>query len=478
MDWDLRRPWPFALFVLLSHTLARFLAVGAHEFLGHGTAALLLGGSPYGVYVSPGSGITYVYLPQGLPAAGTVAMLGAGIAVEVVLGVALWWWTRRSPSFGTRAFGLIAATVFIVYALVYMAAGAFDFFPGDTGSIVSVLQDPPLAYGFAVVGGLWTFLVSVLLSFEVVRLFGGPGRDLRRELLMLVLFWLVPAPLAFLPGFSGFTTLGSSPLAYVVAFTVVLTAIAALLVYTDLLPRSRAPIAKSAGPWRPIAVAAIPLLIIIPAWAGAFGVTQDIAHGLLLETPPVQAEPAWLGELAVNMEILVHANYNVTLYWRFRGTFTPTSPLEKQIAASFENRMDREFYDAVALLLSRDALNDSGWVVMESDIHPNERVWAGGREYLDARVVRFGPSILNGFGFLERNATTTVLTVSDPLRASTSAATGGWLDEVKVSWEDPLYPVQFRDCLEPDCTKSANYVRWQNPNRLSARATYEVTFRS
>ena len=121
---DFRRPWPFALFVLLAHVLSRFLGVAVHEFLGHSALAFLLGGSAYAVYVSPGSGITYVYLTEGTPVAGVVAMLAAGIAVETAVGVAIWWLTRRSPSAAWRAFGVVAATVFIVYSLVYMAAGA------------------------------------------------------------------------------------------------------------------------------------------------------------------------------------------------------------------------------------------------------------------------------------------------------------------------------------------------------------------
>src|SRR3989442_13630033 len=99
---DLRRPWPFALFVVLAHVLSRFIGVAVHELLGHATAAVLLGGSAYGVYISPGSGITYVYLPEGVPVVGVVAMLGAGIAAESAFGVPTCWFTRRSASAAGR----------------------------------------------------------------------------------------------------------------------------------------------------------------------------------------------------------------------------------------------------------------------------------------------------------------------------------------------------------------------------------------
>src|SRR2546428_5767763 len=112
-----------------------------------------------------------------------------------------------------------------------MAAGVVASPPGATGGTVRPPLPPPPAYGFFAVGGLWTFLVAVLISMDVVRMFGGPGRDLRREGLMLILFWIVPPPLAFLPGFSGFGALEGSPLLYVAVFSGVLCVVAGLLLY-------------------------------------------------------------------------------------------------------------------------------------------------------------------------------------------------------------------------------------------------------
>src|SRR3989454_351325 len=151
MDVDLRRPWPFALFVIVAHVLCRFVGVA-----------------------------------------------------------------------------------FMVSSGVYRAAGAFDFFPGDTWGIVSPLQHPPLAYGFVAVGGLWTFLVAVLISMDVVRFFGGPGRDLRREALMVILFWIVTAPPAFLPGVSGFGAPEGAPLPYVAGFSPLVCGVAGLPLYAGL----------------------------------------------------------------------------------------------------------------------------------------------------------------------------------------------------------------------------------------------------
>ena len=481
---DFRRPWPFALFVLLAHVLSRFLSVAIHEFLGHSALAFLLGGSAYAVYVSPGSGITYVYLPEGTPVAGVVAMLAAGIAVETVVGVAIWWFTRRSASVAWRAFGVVAATVFIVYSLVYMAAGAFEGFPGDTWAIVSTLRDPGLAYGFAAVGGLWTVLVGVLLSFDLLRILGGPGRDLQRESLMLILFWLVPAPLAFLPGFSAFNALEESPVLYIGAFAALLIVVPALLLYLDLLPPPRVPGPPAPLPWRSIAAVGLPLLFLVPVWVGVFGVSQPEATGLLLETPPVQVESAWLGGLAVNLEVVVHENFTVSVVWRFHGTFTPSSPLEKRIVSSFENRMDHDFYDRAALTIVGDAFNESGWIVNESDIHPSEFVWSAGVSYPNelnpagVRVVRLVPSALNGLSFLARSGRNLTVTVHDPFKFEPTTPSEGWLDAFQVTWQGRLVLVGWAASGGTAAeTRSANFIRWRPYNRLEADDTYQVEVR-
>ena len=80
----------------------------------------------------------------------------------------------------------------------------------------------------------------------------------------------------------------------------------------DLLPAPRVPAPPAPLPWRAVAAVALPLLFLIPIWVGVFGVSQPEATGLLLETPPVQVESAWLGGLAVNLEVVVHEDFNVS----------------------------------------------------------------------------------------------------------------------------------------------------------------------
>ena len=480
---DLRRPGPFALFILVAHVLCRFLGVAAHEVLGHTVVALAEGGSAYGLYVSPGSGFTYVYLPSALPVAGVVAMQAAGIAVECLLGLLVWWRTRRSPSFAWRAFGLVVASVFVVYSLLYMAAGAFDFFPGDTWGIVSAVGDPLLAVGFLVAGGVWTLLAGTFMSLGVVRLFQDGGPDLGRDSLMLILYWLVPAPLAFLPGFAASTLLGDSLPATVAMFIALAAVVLAFVVYAERLPAPPARPAKGIS-WRPIAAAALPLLFIVPVWVGVFGVTADGAKGVLLETPPIQAEGSWLGTLGVNLRVVVGNDFSVRVDWKFRGTFAPTSPLQAQVVASFENRMDHDLYDALARTYVGIAMNESDWDVLSTGIEPGETVWSQNAVYPDARVVSMAPGAYNRHTYIENvtNGTfvDTVLTVYDPYKYRPLLAGEGWLDSLQVVWGDRVFPVGFTVVggLGPTRITSANYVTWESFNGFQAPIIYRIAFRS
>ncbi len=478
---DLRRPWHFALFVLLGHVLSRILGVAAHEVLGHTAAALLLGGTAYGLYVSPGTGFTYVYLPRAVPAAGVIAMQGAGIAVEVAIGLLVWWRTRRSPSFAWRAFGLLAATVFIVYSLVYMAAGAFDFLPGDTWAIVSVLGTPVMAWGFLAVGALWTLLAGIYVSLDLVKLVRGLAPDLRRESLMLILFWLLPAPVAFLPGFAVSNLLETSVAVYVAIFAAVLVPTAALVLYADTMPRPRQRATEAPATWRPLAAMAVPVLLFVPLWVGVFGVTADTAKGVVLETPPVEAEEAWIGELAVNLEVTVHPDFSVTLKWFLRGTFQPRSPLEAQIASSYDLRMYGPFYESIARSVVGDAMNDSRWVVEGSPyILANQTVWSAGRLYPDARIVVLQPASTDRSAYLADVGNGTVrLTVHDPFKFEPTIPSQGWLDALTVRWEAPLYPIRFAASGgTAPALVSVDSVLWQSFNRYQAHETYRVDLRT
>ena len=478
---DFRRPWPFALFLLLVHVLSRILAVAAHEVLGHAAAAFLLGGTAYGLYVSPGTGFTYVYLPRSLPPPGVIAMQGAGIAVDVAIGLALWWRTRRSPSFAWRAFGLVAAVAFIVYGLVYTAAGAFDFFPGDTWAIVSVLGTPAMAWGFLAVGTVWTLLAGVFVSLDVVKLFQGPRVDLKREVTMLLLFWLVPAPVAFLPGFAASNLLGASGIVYVAVFAAVLVPTAALLMYADAMPRPPARAAEEPRPaWRPVAAMAVPILLFVPLWIGVFGLTPETATGVVLEAPPVEAEEAWIGAFAVNLEATVHADFTVSLRWLLRGTFEPRSPLEAQIASSYDTRMYAPLYESFARSIVGDAMNDSRWSVTGSYIAPNETVWSAGLRYPEARVVVLDFAGADARAFLQDlGGGLRVLTVHDPFKFEPVLPSPGWLDALEVRWDAPLYPIRYAAsggtvAYDP----SIDSVRWQPFNRYEAQETYQVYLRS
>jgi len=174
----------------------------------------------------------------------------------------------------------------------------------------------------------------------------------------------------------------------------------------------------------------------------------------------------------------------VSVVWRFHGTFTPSSPLEKRIVSSFENRMDHDFYDRAALTIVGDAFNESGWIVNESDIHPSEFVWSAGVSYPNelnpagVRVVRLAPSPLNGLSFLARSGRNLTVTVHDPFKFEPTTPSEGWLDAFQVTWQGRLVLVGWAASGGTVAeTISANFIRWRAYNRLEADETYQVTVR-
>src|SRR3990172_7176771 len=150
---DPREPLAFALLILPCVVVVRFLAVAAHEVLGHGLFSMALGGSFYAVYLSPGQGSAYVYLAA--PAYGavdwaSVAVNLAGIAVELLLGLAVLLLYPRVRGFVPRLFVLLLLSVLLVHTFLYMAVGALPLpgLRGDTANAVVLLKAPPPASGF------------------------------------------------------------------------------------------------------------------------------------------------------------------------------------------------------------------------------------------------------------------------------------------------------------------------------------------
>ena len=178
---DLRRPVPFAVLTLAAFLVARWLGIGLHEVAGHGLVATLAGGSFYGVYVSPVTGFALVHVPPGTHDALRVLVVLAGILVEVLVGLLVFWAYPRARTFVGRLFVLATLEVLLVYAFAYLALGIFESTGGDPAQIVGIVGAPHLGLALLIVGILWAVAAGYAISVEVLRLM-GPAVSPRRQL--------------------------------------------------------------------------------------------------------------------------------------------------------------------------------------------------------------------------------------------------------------------------------------------------------
>ena len=435
---DPREPAAFALVVLVGFVVAKFVSVAVHEVLGHGLFTELLGGTFYGVYVSPGSGFSLIFLPATTPAATKALVDLAGILVDLVLGLTVWAAYLRAHTFLGRLFGLLFVQVLVVYSLLYLALGAVEGTAGDSALAVAVLGAPHLTAAFLLVGLLWAVGSGYVISADLVRL-AAPAMPLRRQIVYPALFWFAPVAVGVLPGLA---SASGSLLLYFVLFLGVggATFAVATVLAARLGPPARPPVARPEGRLVPLVVA---FVVVLPLWVGAFGLTDGVAHGLLLQEPPLQAERSLSSSQAINVRVELTGDRNVTLTFRMKALKPPNvSPLEDQVFASFEHRADFAYWEGAARYLSVGLMNVSSWTVASrSSINESATLWSGGGLAANPRIVVLGirdpeerPRLVN----VTTNGSRTflTLTVFDPFRANRlpNPCAGCFLDEVNLTW--------------------------------------------
>ena len=437
---DPREPATFAILVLAGFVVARFLAVALHEVVGHGLTTLALGGSFYGVYISPGSGFAYVLVPRGAPVAGSAAIALAGIAVEVAVGVLLLALYRRTRTFVGALFLLLVLEVLLVYPFVYLAIGAFGGTGGDSAQAASVLGAPHLVAGFLVVGLLWAIAFAYRISRAVVHL-TGPASPPRRQLLYLALFWFTPLAIATVPALSLASSVSESLLRYFLSFLVIGGGVfaAASYVASRIGPAGRVRDSRPQGRATPMAVA---FALILPAWFVPFGPTDGTAHGLLLGEPPLEAEPQWATPLAVNVKAVLATDGNVSLEFRFKGVREPRSPLEARVVSSYEERAYFAYWSESAVLLASTITNVTSWSVASMGIESGGTAWIADRTVPRPRLVVLDVSRAEERARLLSESPPSFLTLvlRDPFQADPEATCRGcFLDEVNVTWPADAY---------------------------------------
>ena len=430
---DPREPAAFAFVVLLGFVVARFLGVALHEIVGHGLFAILVGGSFYGVYISPGSGFALVFVPVSAPVAADALVSLAGILVEVLVGVAVLRFYPRVRTFLGRLFVLLLLEVLLVYTLVYLALGALGATAGDSAQAVASLRAPHLLASFLVVGIAWATAFAYVISLEVMRL-TAPAAGMRRQFLFLGLFWFTPMIVGVLPGLALAT---SSLLLYFGLFVLVGGGVFAGAAY----------LASKAGPGGPVeerpegslAPVAIAFVLILPVWVGAFGLTDRSAHGILLYEPPVEAERTWADVQALNVRANLTTSLDVLLEFRFKGVPQLDSPLERQAFASYEDRADFAYWTEVARTLAAGMLNATAWNATSAAIDGAGTAWIGGQLVPNPRVIGLEAATPAQKAMLTTIATNgsrtfVSLFLLEPFRYGRIPCDVCYVDEVNLTW--------------------------------------------
>ncbi|HET9620824.1 MAG TPA: hypothetical protein VFP84_05645 [Kofleriaceae bacterium] len=164
-----------AFLAAIALTLSR-LGLIVHELIGHGGAALAVGGRVTDVHLFwfAGGWIRYDVPDVGL--AGALAISLGGIAIESVIGVALWiGLARGGGGLGRRTVRTLGAALF-VHAMWYLATGTWHGY-GDGRLIHAAAGDAryPIAIAAGLVGGAAGFAGARLLFASIRSVTGLAG---------------------------------------------------------------------------------------------------------------------------------------------------------------------------------------------------------------------------------------------------------------------------------------------------------------
>ncbi|HYS71875.1 MAG TPA: hypothetical protein VEM95_05585, partial [Thermoplasmata archaeon] len=377
----------------------------------------------------------------------------------------------------------------LVYSFIYLALGAIPGTGGDSEAAVAELGAAHLTASLIVLGIAWALGSAYLISAELVRLV-APNASLRRQFVFLGLFWFTPLAAGFVPALA--VTTGSL-LLYFILFLAVgggIFAVAALFASRMKASVSPPTLARPEGRVLPLLVG---LALVVPLWIGAFGLSDANAHGLLLQPPPLGAERTLFDSQAVDVQVDLAADRNVSLAFRMKGIAPAgASPLEAQAFATFERRPDWTFWDEQALALAAGGTNVTNWTVTTQTIDDARTVWSGGQEFVNARLVVLTITDAADRGRLvneTRNGTRTYveLTVYDPFRANRLPITCDtcFLDEVNLTWAggtpEPFRVVSLKisgGTTVPfqgfDVASGRHFARYRNPTPAEAATTYTI----
>ncbi len=481
--------------IMMFYVMATFLAVAIHEVVGHGLATVFLGGDFYALYLSPGSGFISFYLPDSMSNSQIAFIYMAGILSQFIIGLLVFFLALpRIKNFMMGLFTLMFTVAMLVQPAIYLFLGYY-YSSGDTRYAVNLLGVEP--DGFIVMGLMLTGIFILMISIAAMNFIGHymdtEDESVRKQ--MMLIFWMPPLLLSGVGSLISAFFLPAQEVAYTLANAAIILmflGIAIYLVPTFVESSKRKDYSLSRT--RVLSVLAA-FVLVLAAWVGGFGMTQETAHGMLLKNPPVEVEQYYSDYSIGNAELMVYANGTIRVDIILRNQLENPSPMEERIYHTFDQRPYWDKYIAKSrtmVITMFDLQREVGEnITFETDFGT---VRAKG---VEDEMGRMCTTYLHTgqLGTRQFVATTQEdifqptwndegedisITFKDPWHNR-----GGFLDEVRISWEDSLEYVSalaYNDIYTDIDFNRGNIlddtIGWKNLELENSPTDYKIVLRN
>lgn len=334
----------FVALIMMLYVIAIFLAVAIHEVLGHGVVTIIFGGEFYAVYISPGSGFISFYLPDSITNIQVGIIYMAGIAVQIVVGLIVFLFIfPKIKNFMLGLFTLMFSVAMLVHPSLYLFLGYF-YQNGDTKYAAAILGIQPDI--FVVAGIIMTGVFTLLVSIAALNFIGGfldVGDEKVRNKILLM-FWLPPILLSGISAIISASFIPVDDIAYTLTNAAVILLFLGMSIYLVPIFVEPEKTRNYRVSLKSIMSVMFVFMIILSVWIGAFGVSQESAHGILLHDPPIEVEQYYSDYSIGNVEIYAYHNGTAKVSIILRNQIADVSPLEEQIYHTFDQRPDWDRY--------------------------------------------------------------------------------------------------------------------------------------
>jgi hypothetical protein len=481
--------------LMMLYIVAMFFSVAIHEVLGHGLFTVLLGGEFYAFYLSPGSGFASLWFPPTLSRMGAALIYMAGILVQLVIGaLVLFLVLPRIKNVMVGLFTLMFCVSMLVYSSLYLVMG-YIYSSGDTLLAVRVLGVNPEP--FLVAGIILTGTFVLIISTSAINFLGRLMNleDERSRMKMLSIFWMPSILLHGIFSMVFSATLSGNEFIYSFLNSALLLMFIGLAIF--LVPAMLEPERERDYriPMKSVFAVVICFVLLLACWTGAFGVSRESAHGIMIHNPPIEAEIYYADYTIGNFEITVYLNGTVRADVTLRNRMENPSSLEDQLYHSFDLRPDWNRYVARSRNILITMFNlprtvgenltfSTGYETIRA-LDTEDELGRKSTTYfcladIGTRQSHLTPgdqSFQPGMGIPLSDIT---LSFIDPWYSTQ----GGYMDEVRVSWESGLEEVeilawnQFNESIPYNLGSiQENWIGWKNINVEGSPSNYKINFK-